>query len=168
MTHSNITISNDNLETKLADLLINKKLTISVAESCTGGLVSHRLTNIPGSSKYFLLGVVVYSNLSKMQIINIRKETLSKFGAESEVVAKQLAEGVQSLINSDIGVGITGLAGPTGGTLEKPIGLVYIGVATKKQTFVKEYLFQGSREQNKINFSDTALNLILDIINEEY
>ena len=112
----------------VVDLLINKGLKISTAESCTGGLLAERITSIPGSSKCFEMGVITYSNQSKIKILNVSQDTLETFGAVSEQTALEMSTGIKTLSNADIAIGITGIAGPTGGTLNKPIGLVYIAI----------------------------------------
>ena len=150
----------ETLEGAVAKLLTKKKLTIAVAESCTGGLLSSRLTNISGSSKYFIMGVVAYSNNSKESLLAVRRETLKKHGAVSKEVAVAMAKGAMWLSCADIGVGITGIAGPTGGTRSKSIGLVYIAIVTDKKSLVKEMRFKGSREEVKFRASQTALDLI--------
>ena len=141
-------------------MLTKKRMTIAVAESCTGGLLSNRLTNISGSSKYFIMGVVTYSNNSKENLLAVRRETLQKHGAVSKEVALAMAKGAMWLSCADIGVGITGIAGPTGGTRSKPIGLVYIAIVTDKKSVVREMRFKGSREEIKFQTTQAALDII--------
>ena len=150
----------DSIESAVAQLLIDKKLTIATAESCTGGLLAHRLTNVSGSSKYMPGGVVSYSNEIKIAEVGVKKETLIAHGAVSEQTAGEMATGVQEKFNTDIGIGITGIAGPTGGTDEKPVGLVYIGLAVKEKLIVKRFLFLKNRKANKLLSSQTALNML--------
>ncbi|MDP8213228.1 MAG: CinA family protein [Candidatus Zapsychrus exili] len=119
------------IEEKVAKLLIQAKKTISIAESCTGGLLSSRLTDIPGSSQFLKLGLVVYSNEAKIKLLKIPKETIAKYGTVDENIAIKMAEQVRKLFKTDFGIGITGIAGPTGATKTKPIGLVYIAISTK-------------------------------------
>ena len=152
---------------KIANLLKQKRLTIATAESCTGGLVSHSLTNISGSSDYFDRGIISYSNNAKIDLLDVPKNILEKYGAVSEQVAKAMAEGVRTKSNVDIGISTTGIAGPTGGTKEKPIGLVYIAVSTTKNTVVKKFQFTGNRLENKESTCNTALQMLLDILNEQ-
>jgi nicotinamide-nucleotide amidase len=147
-------------EATLGKRLLKKNLTIAVAESCTGGLVSNRITNINGSSRYFLCGVIAYSNEIKKCPLNVSDDSLKRYGAVSGQVAAQMAEGVRLLANTDIGVGVTGVAGPTGGTRAKPVGLVHIGIVTGKKVFTKEFRFKGSRKRIKQQASTAALNLI--------
>ena len=120
----------------VGELLLEKKLTVSVAESCTGGLISSKLTDISGSSAYIKLNFVTYSNKAKIKMLGIDPDLIKKYGAVSEQVAKKMAEGIRKVSETDIGLGITGIAGPTGGTSEKPVGLVYIGISDKNRTAV--------------------------------
>lgn len=149
---------------KVSKFLREKNLTIAVAESCTGGLIAHSLTNIPGSSDYFDRGIISYSNKSKIDLLGVKENILKKYGAVSEQVAKAMAEGVRTKSNVDIGISTTGIAGPTGGTEEKPIGLVYIGISTSKSTMVKKFHFSGNRLQNKEDTCNAALGTILEYI----
>ena len=148
------------LEDAVAKLLINNKMTIATAESCTGGLLAHRLTNVSGSSEYMLGGVVCYSNGVKISKVGVNEKTLITHGAVSEQTAGEMACGIQKQFQSDIGIGITGIAGPTGGTDEKPVGLVYIGLALKEELTVKRFLFLKDRKANKLLSSQTALNML--------
>jgi len=121
---------------KLIGDFSGQNLKISIAESCTGGFVSHMFTNISGASKVFERGIVCYSNQAKIDLLNVDPITIEKFGAVSENVVKELANNIRILSNVDIGIGISGIAGPTGGTPEKPIGLVFIGISTEKETSI--------------------------------
>ena len=151
----------DTLESAVGKLLISKKKTIAVAESCTGGLLSGRITDVSGSSNYFVLGLVAYSNLVKIARLGVDEKVLMKSGAVSKEVACQMASGVRLLAGTDIGIGITGIAGPTGKTRNKPVGLVYIALDKKGQApFVREFRFKGSREEIKFQASQAALDLI--------
>lgn len=147
---------------KISTLLNEKKLTIATAESCTGGFIAHNLTNISGSSNYFDSGIVSYSNNSKKELLHVSRNLLEEYGAVSEPVAKAMAEGVRKLSNTDIGLSTTGIAGPTGGTKEKPVGLVYIGISTKKDTVVKKFNFKKNRIGNKIATSNAALKVLYE------
>ncbi|NHZ85493.1 MAG: competence/damage-inducible protein A [Planctomycetia bacterium] len=151
---------NDTIEVVVAKLLINKRMTIATAESCTGGLLAHRLTNVSGSSKYLLGGIVSYSNDIKIAKVGVKKETIIAHGAVSEQTAGEMATGIQQQFQSDIGIGITGIAGPTGGTDEKPIGLVFIGLAINDKLIVKRFQFLKDRKANKLLSSQTALNML--------
>lgn len=144
----------------VADLLKCNDLTIALAESCTGGLVSHLLTDVPGVSASLTESVVTYSDESKMRRLGANEETLAEHGAVSEQVAVQMAQGVRKSSGADISVGITGIAGPSGGTPEKPTGLVYIAVATEKDTGAREFHFTGTRSDIKHRAANCALNMI--------
>ncbi len=150
----------DTLESCVGRLLREKKLTISVAESCTGGLVEHRITNVPGSSEYFVGGVVAYSNEMKMKVLGVKEDTLESFGAVSYETACEMAEGVAKLTGSDVAVSTTGIAGPTGGTPTKPVGLVFFGVYYKGEVKAYRHQFQGDRLLIKEQSAQTALDLI--------
>ncbi len=133
-------------------------LTLAVAESCTGGLICHRVTNISGASDYFLGGVVSYSNPAKMDLLRVPEEILVQKGAVSAEAARAMALGVKDIFRTPIGLAVTGIAGPTGGTPEKPVGTVYIGLATPRGVETWYYLFQGSREEIKTLAAQTALD----------
>ena len=150
---------------KIANLLKQNNFTIATAESCTGGLISNTLTNISGSSDYFDRGIISYSNKSKTELLDVKNDILEKYGAVSEQVAKAMAEGIRKKSNVDIGLSTTGIAGPTGGTPDKPVGLVYIAVSTKEKTIVKKFQFIGDRLQNKEKTCNTALELLYEILN---
>ena len=153
----------DTLESITGQLLIEKDITVAVAESCTGGLLSHYFTSVSGSSKYMNGGVVAYSNEIKRDILGVQEKTLAKFGAVSEETAIELAVGIRQKYSSSIGISVTGIAGPTGGTYEKPVGLVFIGYSKKNYDFVKKYLFHGDRKA--INYRTTKV--AIDIVRRE-
>lgn len=148
------------LEEVVGRLLRDKKKTLAVAESCSGGFLGNRITNVPGSSDYFLMGVVAYSNEAKMNMLGVRSDLLKKHGAVSSQVAKAMAEGVRKKAQSSFGLSVTGIAGPTGGTPEKPIGLVYIALAWDKGLEVSKNLFLGKREAIKFQSSQKALDML--------
>lgn len=154
------------LEDAIGEMLVNKGLTISTAESCTGGMVAARLINYPGISKSLLEGVVTYSNEAKINRINVKRETLEKFGAVSHQVAAQMAEGIAKTSGADIGISTTGVAGPGGGTAEKPVGRVYIGLYYKGKVTTKELNLSGDRqeirEKSTINILDMLRNELLN------
>jgi len=139
-------------------------LKIATAESCTGGLLAHLLTNISGSSEYFDRGIVSYSNHAKQELLDVSEKTIQEYGAVSIQTAKAMANGIREKSNVNIGISITGIAGPTGGTKEKPVGLVYIGIADSKNVYVKKFLFSGSRLQNKESTCNAALKMLLNHI----
>ncbi len=148
------------LEEVVAQLFFETKKTVAVAESCTGGLLAHKLTNISGSSAYFERGVVAYSNRAKVDILGVPAELIEKFGAVSAECAVAMAEGVREISGADFGVSTTGIAGPTGGTPEKPVGLVYIGFAKAGESYSKRMLFINDRITNKERTVQAALNLL--------
>jgi nicotinamide-nucleotide amidase len=160
-------VGEEPIEKTIGKLLREKKLKISVAESCTGGLIANRLTNIPGSSDYFDRGVIAYSNKSKIEILGVPEELIEKYGAVSEEVAKAMALGIRKISCSDIGLSTTGIAGPTGGTPDKPVGLVYIGVSYENETIVEKHNFRNDRITNKERFSQSALNLVRKVLTEK-
>ncbi|MHA1724403.1 MAG: CinA family protein [Promethearchaeota archaeon] len=132
--------------------------TIAVAESCTGGYICHMITNISGASKVFDRGVVCYSNEAKIEILRVNPQYIQEHGAVSEPVAFELAKNIRELSNIDLGIGITGIAGPTGGTPEKPVGLVFIGFSTRERTIVEKHHFKATR----IKFKEKVLEKILN------
>lgn len=149
---------------QVSSLLLEKKLTIATAESCTGGLIANNLTNISGSSEYFDRGIVSYSNTAKIELLDIPDDLLIKHGAVSKEVAEAMANGIRKKSKVDLGIATTGIAGPTGGTKDKPVGLVYIAVSTNKETIVKRFNFLGDRLQNKNNTLNESLKILYDII----
>jgi nicotinamide-nucleotide amidase len=150
------------LEEVIMQKALAKKLTISFAESCTGGLCSHRLTQISGISQVFWGSVVSYDNSVKEKVLQVKAETIQKNGAVSEQVAMEMAQGVRLNLKTSIGVSLTGIAGPTGGTEEKPVGLVWIGFSTANKTYAKKFQFKGDREILKLRFSQMAFFELLD------
>lgn len=148
-------------EKKLIELLIRKHLTLSSAESCTGGLLSHRLTNIPGSSRAFLCGIITYSNASKNRILKIPLSVIKAKGAVSSETAKLMAISARGLADSSIGIAITGIAGPGGGTKLKPVGTVFIAISLRGKTYAQEFRFSGSRLQIKSKSTDKAIDMLL-------
>ncbi|HUH66536.1 MAG TPA: competence/damage-inducible protein A [Syntrophales bacterium] len=150
----------DTLEGIVAALLTQKKLTIAVAESCTGGLLTDRLTDVAGSSVYLERGVISYSNESKMDLLGVSLDVLREFGAVSEKTAVAMAEGVRRLGKCDLGISTTGIAGPSGGSPEKPVGTVFIALADGTGTFCRNYTFRWDRRRNKTMMSQAALMLL--------
>ena len=150
----------EELEDIVGRLLIERRMTIAVAESCTGGLIMDRLTDVPGSSAYFLHGDVVYSNESKIARVGMPEEILAEHGAVSREVAEALAEGIRKQSGTDIGVSTTGIAGPSGGTDEKPVGLLWIGFSDKQTTFAMKFNFGNNRRRFKERASQAALELV--------
>ncbi|MGB0369441.1 MAG: CinA family nicotinamide mononucleotide deamidase-related protein, partial [Flavobacteriales bacterium] len=155
----------DTIENVVGELLRQKKSTVSTAESCTGGLIAHKLTSVSGSSDYFLGSVVAYANEVKMESLGVESETLNQFGAVSEEVVIQMAEGVKQAMNTDYSIAISGVAGPTGGTDEKPVGTVWIAVSGPNETKTKKYQFGHNRKRNIEMSANTALNMLRKELN---
>lgn len=157
----------ETLEAQVGAELQARGLTVAVAESCTGGLVLHRLTNIPGSSAYVLGGVVAYANAIKQAVLKVKQGTLIAHGAVSAETALEMAAGVRSLFKADYAVSVTGIAGPGGGTAEKPVGLTYIGLAGPDDRLeAGRYLWDGGRAEVKAASADAALALLLRALTE--
>lgn len=157
------------LDQKLIELVkqiksLTKGRFISTAESCTGGLVSSYLTSISGSSDYFATGIVSYSNAAKMKLLNVSSKTLDEFGAVSEEVAKEMAVGSLKVAGSDIAVSVTGVAGPGGGTKNKPVGMVCFGVTDNDKVISVTHYFSGTRVEIRQQSCEVCLRLILDIL----
>ena len=150
----------ETLESVVVHALIERKLTLALAESCTGGLIAHRVTNVPDSSNTFLAGIVAYSNKAKTDFLGVPEDLICAHGAVSPEVAEAMADGASSQTGADIALGVTGIAGPGGGTPAKPVGLVYMGLRTPEGTSVAKNLFGGSRTEIKLRASQAALNLV--------
>jgi nicotinamide-nucleotide amidase len=151
-------------EEKLGVVLKQKGMRIAVAESCTGGLVGGRITGVPGSSDYFEAGMVTYSNRAKELFLSVPHEVIAAKGSVSPEVAELMARGVRVATGVDIGVAVTGIAGPGGGSPEKPVGLVYIGLATPEATITRKYRFEGDRAAVRQQTSEEALKLVLEVL----
>lgn len=156
------------LEKAVVDLLIANKLTFTCAESCTGGMLAARMINVPGVSEIFKSGYVTYSNKAKRKVLGVKKTTLKKYGAVSRQTAEEMVKGLTFLTKSDVAVAITGIAGPDGGTEEKPVGLVYIACAVKGNVTVKEFHFQGNRSKNREAATTAALMLMRTCVLEYF
>jgi len=154
----------ETLESVAGKMLARSKQTIAVAESVTGGLIAHRITNVSGSSGYFKMAVIAYSNAAKLKLLGVSGEKLKKCGAVSKEIALEMAEGVKRLSRSDIGIGVTGIAGPTGARGKKSVGLVYIGVAVNETKMVKKCRFLGNREEIKFQASSAALRITCEVL----
>jgi len=148
------------LEEVIAKIMIDRGLKLAVAESCTGGLISSRITNVPGSSQFFERGVITYSNASKVELLHVQEDAIQKYGAVSLEVCRQMAEGIKAISGIDIGISVTGILGPTGATPTKPIGLVYIGLCDDKLCTAKEFHFGDNRLMNKDRASQAALEML--------
>lgn len=151
-------------EKRALEILSKRGLTLAVAESCTGGLLSHRITNIPGSSQVFLLGIIAYSNEAKNQLLEIPKSVIQAKGAVSYETVKLMAASIAQLSGAAIGIAITGIAGPTGGSKAKPIGTVFIALAEGKKAVAQKLHFSGNRLQIKRKAVDKALDMLLKFI----
>ena len=149
----------------LGTKLLEQHKTLAFAESCTGGLASSLVTDVAGSSEYLVGSAVTYTNEAKHKLLEVQEGTLTNYGAVSEQTACEMAQGVRKLFGSDFGVGITGNAGP-GGSEGKPVGLVYIAVATGKEVYCKEYLFTADRIENKLRIALTAISMVIDKLSE--
>ena len=152
------------LEKEIGDLLRQKGLTLGVVESATGGLISHLITNVPGSSDYYKGSVTSYSNESKIKIIGVKEDTIKKYGAVSHQVAEEMAQGGRKTLAVDICLADTGIAGPSGATSGKPVGLFYIGLSHKAGTYSRKHLFHGDREQNKQGAAEAALGWLKEFL----
>ena len=155
----------ENLTNKVVQKLIKKKIKISFAESCTGGLLSSKITSISGSSKIFNLGLITYSNETKINILKVPKKILSKYGAVSKECCLSMVKNLSKISNANISVSITGIAGPNGGTILKPVGLVYVGIKKGTKIIIKKNLFKNkSRKSVQKATVDITLNIINKII----
>ena len=150
---------------KLHKKLIKKNITLSVAESCTGGLLSSKFTSLSGSSKYFQMGLVTYSNNAKIKILKVNKNTIDKYGSVSPECCRDMVKGLSKISKSKINISITGIAGPNGGTKDKPVGLVYIGLTKRNKTIVSKNYFKN-KDRNSIQNKtvEKCIKLIQDII----
>ncbi len=145
------------LEQEVGKLLCQKGLTLGLVESATGGLLSHLITNVPGSSDYYKGSLTAYSNQLKMSLVGVKEDTISSYGAVSHQVAEEMAQGGRRILGADICLADTGIAGPGGATPGKPVGLFYIGLVHKGGTYSRKHCFKGNREQNKISAAEAAL-----------
>lgn len=148
------------LEEVVGKLLRERGWTLAMAESCTGGLIGHRITDVPGSSEYYLGSVTAYAYEAKEVLLGVRHRTLYELGAVSPETALEMARGVRRVLHADVGVGVTGIAGPGGGTPEKPVGLVYVALAAPDGEWVEEHVWEGDRSTNKALTAEAALALL--------
>jgi PncC family amidohydrolase len=154
------------LEETLGPLLIARHLTLAVAESCTGGLIGHRLTNVPGSSDYFLGGIIAYAYSAKEKLLGVQPETLLTFGAVSEQTAREMARGACHALGADLGLAVTGIAGPGGATPDKPVGLTWIALCAPDFERAERHVWPGDREANKGASAQAALRLVLNYLEQ--
>jgi PncC family amidohydrolase len=157
-------IVSDPLEIQIGQLLRERTLKLALAESCTGGLVGDRITNISGSSEYFLGGVVAYAYEAKVALLGVSWDTLNTKGAVSQETALEMARGARERLNVDIAVSITGIAGPGGGTAEKPVGTTWVGLVADEGEWTRRFRFSGDREQNKASSADAALQILMEYL----
>ena len=160
------TMQNDDLETQIGKLLFQKKLTLSLAESCTGGLIGHRLTNVPGSSEYFMGGIVSYAYSAKVNLLGVSWDTLKQHGAVSAEVVRQMALGARKAFNTDIGLAVSCIAGPGGATPSKPVGTSWCGISFGELDRQYHFLLEGSRLQVKEQLAQKALESLLNLLQE--
>ena len=153
------------LEEILREYMHARGLTLAAAESCTGGLVSDRITNVSGSSEYFPGGIVAYSYEAKVNLLDVSWDTLNAHGAVSEETVLEMACGVRKLFNADIGISVSGIAGPTGGLPEKPVGTTWLGLAANTGEWARHFIWDGDRAQNKHQSSEAALQFVVDYLN---
>jgi len=158
------TCGEETLEEIVANLLKEKKMTIAVAESCTGGLITNRLTDVPGSSEYMECAVVSYSNAAKITMLGVPAEVIEKNGAVSEETACLMAEGARKLAGTDLGLASTGIAGPSGGSENKPVGTVYLALSAADKTICRHHVYRWDRKRNKLIFSEAALHLLKNFL----
>lgn len=154
------------LQIQVGDLMKERKLTLALAESCTGGLLGSRITDVPGSSEYFPGGVVAYAYEAKVELLGVSWDTLNAKGAVSREAALEMARGVRQRLNADIALSVSGIAGPGGGTPEKPVGTTWIGLVTEETERAELFQFSGDREQNKLSAVEAALRLLLHYLQE--
>ena len=154
----------DTKEIQLGQLLSDSGLTISVAESFTGGMIGHVITNAPGSSRYFEGGVIAYANEVKMEILGVSEQTLIDHGAVSRETVLEMARGVRAALNTDIGISSSGIAGPEGGSAQKPVGMAWIGLSASNTEYAEQFLFQGDRLQIKEQGVQTAIQRVIDFL----
>ena len=156
----------ETIEVIIGRLLRKRGWRLSIAESCTGGLIGHRITNVPGSSDYFDGGVITYSNDAKRKLLKVPEETMTTYGAVSHQTAVAMADGIRKLRGVEIGIGVTGIAGPAGGTAAKPVGLVYVALSSPVRVECKEFRFHGEREMIKLQASEAAMNMLRRLLEE--
>ena len=152
------------IEQDVANLLRLKGLTLGVVESATGGLISHLITNVPGSSEHYKGSITAYSNEAKVKIVGVREATLNKYGAVSPQVAEEMAQGGRKVLAADVCLADTGIAGPTGATPGKPVGLFYLGLSHHTGTYSQQHNFHSDREENKRNAAEAALGWLKEYL----
>jgi len=154
----------DSIEALIGQVLRNKGLNLATAESCTGGLIADRITNVPGSSEYFRGGIVAYAYEAKVALLDVSWDTLRMYGAVSKETVIEMARGARVALGADIALSVSGIAGPGGGLPDKPVGTTWIGLSTTEGDWAREYLWDGDRLQNKALSADAALELLKDYL----
>lgn len=154
------------LERAVGDILQARGWSLATAESCTGGLIGHRITQVPGSSAYFLGGVVSYADEVKRDLLGVRSDTLARDGAVSRATALEMARGVRQRLAADVGISVTGIAGPSGGSPEKPVGLTWIAIVTPRVERAQRFVFGGDRHANKEQGADAALKMLVEELSD--
>jgi PncC family amidohydrolase len=154
----------EELEALVGKTLQGHKLTLAVGESCTGGLVGHTITNMPGSSEYFLGGIIAYSYEAKERLLSVSHQTLYEHGAVSKETAVEMARGARIALGADIGLSVTGISGPGGGTPEKAVGLTWVAVSSRQGEQAEQHQWDGDRESNKLQSAEAALSLLLKVL----
>ncbi len=157
-------MTTEELEVTIGLALFKRQLTLAVAESCTGGLIGHRITNVPGSSTYFLGGIISYAYDAKEHLLGVRHNTLYDFGAVSEQTAREMARGARRALGADIGLSVTGIAGPGGAMPGKPVGLTWVALAAREAEVARQFTWHGDRQTNKAQSAEAALKLLLDYL----
>ena len=157
----------NSLEVQIGNLLRKRELKLALAESCTGGQIGDRITNVPGSSEYFLGGIVAYAYEAKVALLGVSWDTLNTKGAVSQETVLEMARGARRILNTDIAVSVTGIAGPGGGTPEKPVGTTWIGLVAKEGEWTRLFQFSGDRAQNKNSSANAALEILLDYLQDK-
>ena len=152
------------LENSVGELLLQRHLKLATAESCTGGLIADRITNIPGSSAYFLGGVVAYAYEAKVDLLKVSWNTLEKYGAVSRETVLEMARGARNALNADVAVSVSGIAGPGGGLPDKPVGTTWVGLSTPGGDWARMFVWEGDRLQNKADSVEAALQFIIDYL----
>jgi PncC family amidohydrolase len=156
----------EKLEVIVGQMLAERKLKLATAESCTGGLVAHRLTNVPGSSGYFEGGIIAYSYEAKEHLLGVHHDTLYEHGAVSTETALEMARGARKALGADIGIAVTGIAGPGGGLPGKPVGLVYIALSARTYEHVEHFVWKSDRESNKMQSAEAALAMLKEFLEQ--
>ncbi len=156
----------ESIEERVGKRLTEAGLTLAVAESCTGGLIGHRITDVPGSSTYFLGGVIAYAYEAKERLLGVRHSTLYEYGAVSEQTAGEMARGARRVVGADIGIAVTGIAGPSGGLPVKPVGTTWVAVSTRDREWTERHQWDGNRDENKAASVDAALELLLQVLDQ--